>query len=532
MSRRSHSTYSSYSSSYQRESHRKIPSPLPYLAVALLAAAGLVYFHYFAYQSLTGKVINAYSGKPLVGIVVSVQPGVAPGVTPQVIPTGVITASTASDGTFTFSKLPANPVVSVQLDGYAAARQDASGKRDLQIKLMPSTLSGKVMGSDNKPVPDAVIFAGGIRTVAKPDGSYLLTQVPADHKLVVKAAGYLSTSLQFGQVVTQDVTLQPFTAKAIYMNADSVATPGKLQALLDLIDRTELNAVVIDVKADNSGNVLYDSKVPIVQQLGTANPIIPNLDALLASLRAKKIYTIARLSVFWDQAVTRAKPEWALKSKKAQGQLWMDGDGKRWANPYNPQVWDYNVQIAAEVASRGFNEVQFDNAYFPSNGDLEDIDFGPDAVGKKRVDAISSFFDRAYTALSPMGVYVTIDTYALTPYVQDDMGVGHQFEALAARCDYLSPAIYPSMFADNFADFQKPAEHPFDIVAQTMKAATARLTKTPARIRPWLQDFSGAVQYDATKVRAEIDGAEQNGASGWMLWNFGNTYTEAALKGP
>jgi hypothetical protein len=65
-----------------------------------------------------------------------------------------------------------------------------------------------------------------------------------------------------------------------------------------------------------------------------------------------------------------------------------------------------------------------------------------------------------------------------------------------------------------------------------MQAAVTRSGSSPAKVRPWLQDFSGKVQYDAAKVRAEIDAAEQNGAVGWMLWNFGNVYTEGALKAP
>ena len=50
--------------------------------------------------------------------------------------------------------------------------------------------------------------------------------------------------------------------------------------------------------------ILYDSKLPIVQQLGVGNQIIPDLNGLLATLKGKKIYTIARLSVFWDQGLT------------------------------------------------------------------------------------------------------------------------------------------------------------------------------------------------------------------------------------
>ena len=128
---------------------------------------------------------------------------------------------------------------------------------------------------------------------------------------------------------------KPFVAKAIYINSDTIATPGKLQALLDMVDRTELNSVVIDVKADNSGQVLYASPLPLVQQLNTADPIIADLDSLLAELKAKGIYTIARLPVFWDQALTGAKPEWALQSIKTPGQAWLSSNGTRWANPYS-----------------------------------------------------------------------------------------------------------------------------------------------------------------------------------------------------
>jgi len=92
-----------------------------------------------------------------------------------------------------------------------------------------------------------------------------------------------------------------------------------------------------------------------VQSLGVTNQLIPDLGGLLSTLATKKIYAIARLPVFWDQALTGAKPEWALKSKKAPGQPWLDHSGRRWANPYISEVWDYNIALAKEVAERGFD---------------------------------------------------------------------------------------------------------------------------------------------------------------------------------
>lgn len=526
-------TYSSYSSHYGREKHRRIPSPVPYLLVALLAGVGLAYFHFLVFKSLQGKITNAYTGSPMAGIPVLVKSVQAVGdATPNPTPSLNVTATTQPDGTFAFDKLPPNPVLSVAVDGFTPQELAVADERTVDLKLVPNVLTGKVTAPDGKGVARASVWAGTVRAITDEAGSYSLTDIPAERKLVVKAPGYLSNSVEVGQVLTQDLTLEPFVARAIYMNADTIASPGKLQSLLDLIDSTELTAVVIDVKADNSGMILYDSQVPEVQQLGLSNQIIPDLNGLLASLREKKVYTIARLSVFWDQAITSAKPEWALMSKKVPGQPWKDAYGNSWSNPYMPEVWDYNISIAKEVASRGFNEVQFDNVQFPSDGELDDIEFGPARGEKKRVDAITGFLDRAMAELSPMGVYVGCNVFGLTPFVQDDMGVGQHFETVAAHTDYISPAIYPSNFGQGFMGFPQPAEYPAEVVGQTMRSARTRLGAAPAQIRPWLQDFSTKVQYDAPKVRAQIDAAEQQGAVGWMLWNFGNEYTAAALKGP
>lgn len=531
MSRRRRSTYSSYTNFSNRNKVRKVPSPLPYLLVALLAAAGLFYFHVFAFKSLSGTVTNAFSGNPIAGAPVVVVGGVPPSGVLPIAPSLAMTVATGAKGEFNFERVPDQPIVTISADGYSSQTITAEGNTTLDVKMVPNVLRGKIVTPDGAPVPGASIIVNGTRILSGSDGAYQLNNITGSRKLVVKAPGYRASSVDVGQVVTQNVTLTPFVAKAIYINSDTIATPGKLQALLDLVDSTELNSVVIDVKADNSGQVLYASQLPLVQQLNTSDPIISNLDSLLAELKAKGIYTIARLPVFWDQALTSAKPEWALQSIKAPGQAWQSSNGTRWANPYNTSVWDYNISIAKEVAQKGFDEVQFDFAYFPSAGDLEDINYGSDAVGKKRVDAIGGFLERAYTELSPQGTYVSTDILAFTPFVSDDMGIGQNFEVLVAHTDYICPYLYPSDYPDGFADYAHPIEHPAEIVAYTMKHATGRLANSGAKVRPWLQDFTVQnVPYDAVKVRGEIDAAEQNGGAGWMLWNFGNTYTDTALK--
>lgn len=533
MSRRRSTYSSSYSSYSRREKERRFPSPLPYLIIALLAGLGLGYFHIFAFKSLSGVVNNAFTGLPMPNIEVLVTGGNPPNGIQPAKPTVSLTTTTGTKGDFHFDKMPDYPVVSVQVDGFTPQSVDSTDKSTIQFNLVPNVLRGAVLTPEGIPVVGASIISGKTRVLTGSDGGYELHDMTDDRNLVVKAPGYLATKVQVAQVVTQNITLQPMVAKAIYVSADSIATPGKRQALLDLVDRTELNAMVIDIKADNSGSVLYASSLDLVNQLGTSSVIISDLDALLAQLKSKNIYTIARISVFWDQAVTSAKPEWALLSKKAPGQPWLSGNGTRWANPYNTDVWDYNIAIAKEVAQKGFDEIQFDFAYFPSVGELDDIDYGPQAAGKTRVDAINGFLERAYAELSPQGTYISTNVIAFTAFSNDDSGLGQNLQMLAQHTDYISPYLYPSDFPDSFNDYAHPAEHPFDIVQGTLQPAMNKMQGGGARLRPWLQDFtSGETVYDAPKVRAEIDAAEQNQTAGWMLWNFGNTYTEGALKAP
>src|SRR5438128_1780471 len=124
-------SYPTYSDYYGREKKRRIPSPLPYLVVALFAGAGLAYFHFIAFQSLQGKVSNAYTGTAMPGVTISVRTTPpTPGVTPQARASEVITATTGHDGAFSIEKLPPDPVLSVAVDGFASQDIALAGKRN------------------------------------------------------------------------------------------------------------------------------------------------------------------------------------------------------------------------------------------------------------------------------------------------------------------------------------------------------------------------------------------------------------------
>ena len=77
-------------------------------------------------------------------------------------------------------------------------------------------------------------------------------------------------------------------------------------------------------------------------------------------------------------------------------QPWADADGMAWVDPFRPEVWEYNIDLAREAALKGFDEVQFDAVRFPaeSAGGLSAKQARysrPWFTERDRVDAVGGF---------------------------------------------------------------------------------------------------------------------------------------------
>ena len=76
-------------------------------------------------------------------------------------------------------------------------------------------------------------------------------------------------------------------------------TGDMMDKIIEEIDRTELNAVVIDVK-DDQGRITYAMDSPTVNEIGACQVFIQDMPALMAKLKEHGIYTIARVVAFRD----------------------------------------------------------------------------------------------------------------------------------------------------------------------------------------------------------------------------------------
>jgi len=322
----------------------------------------------------------------------------------------------------------------------------------------------------------------------------------------------------------------PSAVKAVYISSWVAGSPSFRDAIIKLIDETELNAVVIDIK-DSTGRISFGVDDLLVSRYGSSENRIANVHALVEMLHKKNIYIIGRISVFQDPYMTKIKPEWAI-TKKSDGTVWKDRKGLSFLDPANKNVHDYIIALAHESYRYGFDEINFDYIRYPSDGNLKDINYHL-AGGKTRADNIESFFKYLNKEMKKNNnIPISADVFGLTTEVSDDMGIGQVWEKAFPYFDYLSPMIYPSHYPPGHAGFKNPAAYPYEVIKRALEGAIAKTNATGGdiqKIRPWLQDFDMGATYTKELVRAQIKATYDVKLTSWMLWDPRNKYTQEAL---
>lgn len=315
--------------------------------------------------------------------------------------------------------------------------------------------------------------------------------------------------------------------KGVYLTAYSANNPKKIDEIIKLLDATELNAVVIDIK-DYSGPVLYDSQVPLVKKLKTKEARIKDVPGLLKKLHEHGVYVIARQTVFQDPALAAAKPEWAVKNES--GAIWRDNKGLAWVDSTRREVWNYNIAIAKEAIGLGFDEINFDYVRFPSDGDIKSMRFSS-LLNTKR-ETMAEFYKTLGEELKNEPAWISLDLFGLTMEATStfDLNIGQRIVDAVDNVDYISPMMYPSHYPPGHLGLSNPADHPAEVFAYGMKLGEPKFVGKRAEVRPWIQAFNLGAVYDGAKIRAQIDEIEKVPNAGWLMWNASNRYTSAGLK--
>lgn len=328
----------------------------------------------------------------------------------------------------------------------------------------------------------------------------------------------------------------PQQVKAIYMTSWVAGTKSIRDGLVKLIDTTELNSVIIDIK-DYTGTIAFEVEDESLEKYKAASNRIPDIKEFLEYLHSKNIYVIGRISVFQDPHFVKERPDLAVKQSK-DGPVWKDRKGISWLDAGSIEVWEYVIELARYSYNLGFDEINFDYIRFPSDGDMTNIyyPFSEERVmadvdtGKAKI--LREFFTYLDAKLSDTGAVLSADLFGMTTTNNDDLNIGQILEYALPSFDFVAPMVYPSHYPPNFIGLANPAAHPYEVVKYSMDRAVIKANKAgmnPKKLRPWLQDFDLGADYNAAEVRAQIQATYDAGLDSWMLWSAANKYTVGAL---
>ncbi|WP_431800154.1 putative glycoside hydrolase [Halobacillus andaensis] len=329
----------------------------------------------------------------------------------------------------------------------------------------------------------------------------------------------------------------PDSVRGIYVTGPS-AGGEKMEELTELVDTTDLNAMVIDVKEDH-GNISFEPPEDS-PYADIAEPYIDDPQKMLKELEKKGIYPIARVVVFKDSLLAEERPDLSFQQN---GEVWKNSRNEAFVNPFEKEVWEYNLEIAKMAAEIGFQEIQFDYVRFPegfenrdeeleySEGDYADSE---ENNVKKRVSAVTDFVKYAREDLSDYDVDVSVDIFGYSATIEESPGIGQNFSKISDNVDVISSMIYPSHWGPYFG-IDKPDSEPYRIIDEYAQVENQILEdlEDPPVSRPWLQDFEApwlysgdTFQYGKAEVEDQIRALQDNGIEEYLIWNASNNYTE------
>jgi LysM repeat protein len=364
------------------------------------------------------------------------------------------------------------------------------------------------------------------------------------------------------------------TIRAIYISYWATRYAGLRDHVLQLLEETELNGVVVDIKGEDG--LLYDtftqssiSRAELEAAWARADlafgpwpaegtprldlswletltdPVaassyaeVQDLATLMSWLKTRGYYAIARLAAFRDNRLVEQRPDLAIIDSRTD-RPWRDDRDVGWVDPFRLEVWDYNAAIAAEAARRGFDEIQYDFIRFPAGGGTEYARYAKENTPESRQAALNGLLARTREAMPGSHARLAVDFFGYTCWGDQDTGIGQVIESVAPRIDVLCPMLYPSTFGSGLPGFPQYSDaiaFPYEVVQLSTVRAVERLQNVvpEAMVRPWIQDFPDyqfdGRTYTPAEIQEQMRGAIEGGAEGWMLFDPRVKYTREALR--
>ncbi|OQA22065.1 MAG: hypothetical protein BWY60_00369 [Actinobacteria bacterium ADurb.Bin346] len=316
--------------------------------------------------------------------------------------------------------------------------------------------------------------------------------------------------------------IEPGSQKAVYLTGYySIGNREKREQIYEMIEKTELNSIVFDVK-DDLGYIDYNCEIPEVVNTGAVKSYY-DLDMLMQEFDQRGIYSIARFVAFKDNVLPKSRNDFAVLNKSTGKPITLEGS--TWVDIYCEEAWDYYITIIKDLAAKGVDEVQFDYIRAPSRGNIRNALYPHNKDDKEKVWAIKNFLAKVKQETSYCDIKVSADVFGWVFITENDQGIGQLIEEMAPELDYIYPMAYPSHYNVHFLGFEDAEAHPYEVVKYTLEKGFNRIGDSGCGIIPWVQAFSYDIKYTEKDILAQVKAAEDLGIKGFLFWNAANKYS-------
>lgn len=324
-----------------------------------------------------------------------------------------------------------------------------------------------------------------------------MTYVRSLHAVVAESAPEMPT-------VTHIKT--PKVVRAIYMSQCAAGTQTFRTSFLKMLDETELNAIVIDIR-DYTGTIAFPTSNPVLKDMASDTCGARDMKAWVQELHDHGVYVVGRITVFQNPAYTKLRPEQAVQKRCSPSTtqranpagcgVWKDYKGLSFVDVGAKEYWSTVVELSKESYELGFDELNYDYIRFPSDGDVRSIVYTFD-VGKTKQESLEEFFKYLHDSIKALpastssqslraldGQWVPVisaDLFGMTTTNTDDLNIGQVLERALPYFDFINPMVYPSHYPSGFNGYENVNEHPYDIVHFSISEAVRRTVATSTSI--------------------------------------------------
>lgn len=375
--------------------------------------------------------------------------------------------------------------------------------------LFPTILMSSYVGTildkkTHKPIIGAQISDSRHSVISNNKGEFYIKS--SEDLLHIKAYGYKPFHFN-SKIKHKTFNLIPINVKALYLNFWSASNNSKkLKNILKIIKKTEVNAIVVDVKNENGSTLFLTSFAQANNYGAYKKRTNRDIKSFMNTMKKYNVYTIARIATFKDELQAVNNPSYAIKDQN--NTIWRNLSNIGWVDPFDIRSHNYAVSLAEEAAKVGFDEINFDYVRFPAK---KNLCYSQENNESTRIQAIENFLNLAKKRLRKYGVFISVDTYGTLCWVKNDSNIGHTIPSLAKYADYISPMLYPSGFSKGSFKFKYPSERAYSVVYRSIEKI--KETLDAKRIRPWLQHFRDYAhrrkKYGKKEIQEQIRATEK-----------------------